>query len=161
MYGNNVQNDGCIRQKAVEDTKSDKCRTKTSNIRRGSRERLVENVANVFSHENWALKLLWLWYFPILKRRILCHMKLSITRIEHNQSHLYVQSKCLASEFLKKASSVALTWRWLELKQIICLMLQDIFTKHGIYTWTKLFEGKLSLTYFSFIKMNKRNIIVS
>ena len=70
-------------------------------------------------------------------------------------------SSTLASEILKKASSVALTRRCLELKQIICLMLQDIFTKHGIYTWTKLFEGKRSLTYFSFIKMNKRNIIVS
>ena len=43
-------------------------------------------------------------------------------------------SSTLASEFLKKASSVALTRRCLELKQIVCLMLQDIFTKHGIYT---------------------------
>ena len=41
-------------------------------------------------------------------------------------------------------------------------MLQDIPTKHGIYTWKKLFEGKLSLTFFLSIKMNKeKNIIVS
>ena len=47
MDGNDVQNDGCIGQTAVEDTISDKCRTKISNIRRGSIERPVENVANV------------------------------------------------------------------------------------------------------------------
>ena len=35
-------------------------------------------------------------------------------------------------------------------------MLQDILTKHGIYTWKKLFEGKLSLTYFLSLKMNMR-----
>ena len=42
-------------------------------------------------------------------------------------------------------------------------MLQDIPTKHGTYTWKKLFEGKLPLTYiFLSIKMNKqKNIIVS
>ena len=39
-----------------------------------------------------------------------------------------------AFEIWKKASSIALTRRWLELKQIICLMLQTILTKHGIYT---------------------------
>ena len=44
MDGNNVQKDVCIRQKAVEDTISDKYRTKIFNIRRGSIERLVENV---------------------------------------------------------------------------------------------------------------------
>ena len=71
MDGNDVQNDGCIRQKAVEDTISDKRRTKIFNIRRGSREKLVKKVANVFLHEIWASKLLWLWYFPILTRKIL------------------------------------------------------------------------------------------
>ena len=60
--------------------------------------------------------------------------------------------------FLKKASSTALTRRWLELKQIICLMLQDILDKHGIYTRKKLFEGRLSLTYFSSIKMNNETL---
>ena len=70
-------------------------------------------------------------------------------------------SSTLACEFLKNASSIALTRRWLKLKQTICLMLQDIPTKHGIYTWKKLFEGKPSLTYFSSVKMNIRNIIVS
>ena len=65
-----------------------------------------------------------------------------------------------AFEFLKKASSIALIQRSLELIQIICLILQDILTKHGIYTWKKLFiEGRLSLTYFSSIKMNKQNIV--
>ena len=40
-------------------------------------------------------------------------------------------------------------------------MLQDIPTKHGIYTWKKLFEGKLSLTYFFLsIKMNKEKTII-
>ena len=43
-------------------------------------------------------------------------------------------SSTLAFEFLKKASSIAFTRRCLELKQIICLMLQDILTEHGIYT---------------------------
>ena len=42
--------------------------------RRGSREKLVKKVANVFRHESWALKLLWLWHSPILKRKILSHM---------------------------------------------------------------------------------------
>ena len=37
--------------KAVEDTISDKCRTKIFNIRRGSREKLVKKVVNVFLHE--------------------------------------------------------------------------------------------------------------
>ena len=67
MDGNDVQNYGCITQKAVEDTISDKYRTKIFNIRRGSKEKLVQMVANVFSHEIWVLKLLWPWYFPILK----------------------------------------------------------------------------------------------
>ena len=71
------------------------------------------------------------------------------------------RSSTPAFEFLKKASSIALIQRSLELIQIICLILQDILTKHGIYTWKKLFEGRLSLTYFSSIKMNKQNIIVS
>ena len=52
MDGYDVQNDGGITQKAVEDTINDKCRTKLSNIRRGSIEKLVENVANVFRHES-------------------------------------------------------------------------------------------------------------
>ena len=64
-----------------------------------------------------------------------------------------------AFEFLKKASSIALIQRSLELIQIICLILQDILTKHGIYTRKKLFEGRPSLTYFSSIKMNKQNIV--
>ena len=51
MDGNDVQNDGCITQKAVEDTISDKCWTKIFNIRRGSREKLVKKVANVFLHD--------------------------------------------------------------------------------------------------------------
>ena len=48
MDGNDVQDDGFITQKAVEDTISDKCRTKHFNTRRGSREKLVEKVAIVF-----------------------------------------------------------------------------------------------------------------
>ena len=48
MDGNDVQDDGFITQKAVEDTISDKCRTKNFNTRRGSREKLVEKVAIVF-----------------------------------------------------------------------------------------------------------------
>ena len=39
-----------------------------------------------------------------------------------------------AFEFFKKASSIALIRRSLELIQIICFILQDILTKHGIYT---------------------------
>ena len=46
-------------------------------------------------------------------------------------------SSTLSFVFLKKASSIAFTRRWLELKQIICLMLQDILTKYGIYTVEK------------------------
>ena len=48
MDGYDIQNDGCITQKAVEDTISDKCRTKNFNTRGGSREKLVEKVAIVF-----------------------------------------------------------------------------------------------------------------
>ena len=55
MDGNDVQNDGCIRQKAVEDTISDECRTKIVNIRGGSKEKLFENIANVFRYESWVL----------------------------------------------------------------------------------------------------------
>ena len=47
-------------------------------------------------------------------------------------------SSTLTFEFFKKASSIALTRRWLELKQIIRLMLQNVLTKHGIYTWKKV-----------------------
>ena len=47
-------------------------------------------------------------------------------------------SSTLSFVFLKKASSIAFTRRWLELKQIICLMLQDILTKYGIHTWKKV-----------------------
>ena len=61
-------------------------------------------------------------------------------------------SSALAFEFLKKASSTAFTRRWL--KQIICLMIQNTLIK-------KLLKGRLSLTYFLFIKMNIRNIIVN
>ena len=45
----------------------------------------------------------------------------------------YIQdvSNSAAFEFLKKASSIALIRRSLELKQIICLMLQDILTNMG------------------------------
>ena len=43
-------------------------------------------------------------------------------------------SSTLSFTSLKKASSIAFTRRWLELKQIICLMLQDILAKQGIYT---------------------------
>ena len=41
-------------------------------------------------------------------------------------------SSTLAYEFLKNASSIALTRRWLKLKQTICLILQDILTKREI-----------------------------
>ena len=51
MDGYDVQNDGCITQKAVEDTIGDKCRTKIFNFRRGSREKLVKKVANVFRYD--------------------------------------------------------------------------------------------------------------
>ena len=61
-------------------------------------------------------------------------------------------SSALVFEFLKKASSTAFTRRWL--KQIICLMIQDTLTK-------KLLKGRLSLTYFSSIEMNIRNITVN
>ena len=37
----------------------------------------------------------------------------------------------------------------------------DASTKHGIYNWKKLFEGKLSLTYLSSITINIQNIKVS
>ena len=43
-------------------------------------------------------------------------------------------SSTLSFTSLKKASSIAFTRRWLELKQIICLMLQDILAKEGMYT---------------------------
>ena len=52
MDGNDVRNDGYIRQKAVEDTISDECRTKIVNIRGGSKEKFFENVANVFRNES-------------------------------------------------------------------------------------------------------------
>ena len=43
-------------------------------------------------------------------------------------------SSTLSFAFLKKASSITFIRRWLELTQILCLMLQEISTKHGIYT---------------------------
>ena len=52
MDGYDVQNDVCITQKAVEDTISNKCRTKIFKIQRGSERRFVEMVANVFRHES-------------------------------------------------------------------------------------------------------------
>ena len=52
MDGYDIQNDSCIRQKAVEDTISDKCRTKIFNFRRGSREKLVKKVPNIFRHDS-------------------------------------------------------------------------------------------------------------
>ena len=52
MDGYDIQNDSCITQKAVEDTISDKCRKKIFNFRRGSREKLVKKVANVFRHDS-------------------------------------------------------------------------------------------------------------
>ena len=47
-----LKKDVCIRQKAVENTISDKYRTKIFNICRGFIERLVENVAKVFRHDS-------------------------------------------------------------------------------------------------------------
>ena len=47
-------------------------------------------------------------------------------------------SSTLSFAFLKKTPDVLFTRRLLELKQIICLMLQDILTKYGIHTWKKV-----------------------
>ena len=79
---------------------------------------------------------------------------MSVTSIEHICTYIQDVFNSAAFEFLKKAPSTALTRHWLELKQIIGLMLQDILNKHGIYTRKMLFEGRLSLTYLSSIKMN-------
>ena len=143
---------------AVEDTISDKCRTKIFNIRRGSREKLFEIVANVFSHEIWALKLQWPWHFPILKME---NFK-SYVDVSHKHKTPSKPSVCtfkmsstLTFEFFKKASSIALTRRWLELKQIICLMLQSVLTKHGIYTWKKVIWRKAVINKFFWIYQNE------
>ena len=62
-------------------------------------------------------------------------------------------SSTLAFEFLKKASSIALTRRWLELKQIICLMLQDILTNMG-YISEKFIRKKAVINIY-FIYQNE------
>ena len=78
-------------------------------------------------------------------------MKLSITRIERNRSHLYVQSSI----------EYRLNWTLVRIKANYLFNA----SRHFKQTWDlylkKLFEGKLSLTYFLSVKMNKRNIIVS
>ena len=110
MDGNDVQNDGCIRQKSVEDTISDKHQTKIFNIQRKARWDSGKRF------QPWDLSVkttVALIFYDYKNENFKSYVDVSHEHKTPSKPSVctFKMSSSLLYEFLKKASSIALTRR--------------------------------------------------
>ena len=110
MDGNDVQNDGCIRQKSVEDTISDKHQTKIFNIQRKARWDSGKRF------QPWDLSVkttVALIFYDYKNENFKSYVDVSHEHKTPSKPSVctFKMSSSLAFKFLKKASSIALTRR--------------------------------------------------